>query len=93
MLTAVRLLAGMGPDMDGQSTALDEAFVAVAPGADVGTVVGMYAGMPDEVGLAIELLRSCGEAVSTRGRDRSEAHEGAITLGHDGQEQGNSLVC
>ena len=66
MLAAMRLLAGMSTYVDCESAALDEAFVAVAPGANVGTVIGMDAKVPDEVGFAIELLQGCGEQVSTR---------------------------
>lgn len=47
----------MGTYMDGQGAALDETLVAVTPGADVWTVIGVYAIVSDEVGLAIELLR------------------------------------
>lgn len=57
VLAAMGLFAGMGTDVNGQSAALDEALVTVAPGADVGTVIGMYAEVPDEVRLAIELLQ------------------------------------
>ena len=35
--------------MDSESAALNEALVAVAPGTDVRTVVGMYPEMSDEV--------------------------------------------
>lgn len=56
----------MSTYVDCESAALDEAFVAVAPGANVGTVIGMYAKVPDEVGFTIELLQDCGEQVSTR---------------------------
>lgn len=35
--------------MDGQSAALDETLVAIAPGANVWTVIGVYSVMPDEV--------------------------------------------
>lgn len=56
----MRLFASMGTYMDRQSAALNETLVAVAPGANVGSVIGVYAIMSDEVGLAIELLH--GEA-------------------------------
>lgn len=84
----MRLLAGMGPYMDGQSTALDEAFIAVAPGADVGTVIGMYAEMPDEVGFAIELLPSCGEQVSTRDGSGQVCTREQLPLGRMARSRG-----
>lgn len=56
VFASMRLFAGMGTYMDSQGAALNEAFVAVTPGADVRTVIGMYAVVPDEVGLAVELL-------------------------------------
>lgn len=46
----------MGTYMNRQCAALDEALVAITPGANVGTVVGVDAVMSDEVRLAIELL-------------------------------------
>lgn len=52
----MRFLAGMGTYMNRQCAALDEALVAITPGANVGTVVGVDAVMSDEVRLAIELL-------------------------------------
>ena len=93
MFAAMRLFTGMGTYMDGQSAALDEAFVAITPGADVGAVVGVYAEVSDEVGFAIELLQRCGDWVSTRYDQAMGFQRRAITLGHDGQEQGNSFAC
>ena len=58
MLAAMRLLAGMGTDVDGQGAALDETLVAMTPSTDIRTIVGVYAFMSDEVRLAIELLQS-----------------------------------
>lgn len=66
MLASVRLLTGVGTDVNGQGTALDEALVAITPGTDVRTVIGVYAIVPDEVRLAIELLQVIGNQVSMR---------------------------
>ncbi|KAL8833722.1 MAG: hypothetical protein Q9170_004121 [Blastenia crenularia] len=57
VFASMRFLARMSTNMDGERAALDEAFVAISPGADVGTVIGVYAIMPDQVRLAIELLQ------------------------------------
>lgn len=46
----------MGTYMNGQGATLDETFVAITPGANIGTVIGVDAVVSDEVGLAIELL-------------------------------------
>lgn len=56
MLTSVRLFTGVGTYVDGEGATLDKALVTVTPSADVRTVIGVYAVVSDEVGLAIELL-------------------------------------
>jgi hypothetical protein len=54
MVTNMRLLAGVGPGVDGQSAALNEAFVAIFHRAMVGSLVGVYPIMATEVRLAIK---------------------------------------
>ncbi len=85
----------MSTYMNGQGAALDETFVAITPGANIGTVVGVDAVVSDEVGLAIELLSIChgGQYMQTDDRvmSRGEGQQG--TFGQAGQEHGNSLVC
>lgn len=68
----------MGTYMDGEGATLDEALITVTPSADVGTVIGVYAVVSDEVGLAIELLWARGPGAGEllcvlKGSDRSSS--------------------
>lgn len=56
MVANMRLLAGVGPGVDGQSAPLNEALVAILDRAMVGSLVGMYPIMATEVRLAIKRL-------------------------------------
>ena len=95
MLAPVRLLAGVGTYVNSESAALDKALVAISPGTDVRSVIGVDSIMSDEVGLAIECLSSRWKTSVTAGE--LEAGPGAsmeaITLVQGGQEQGNILLC
>lgn len=64
MLAPMRFFARVCAYVNGQSAALDEALVAVTPGANVRTVIGVYTVVPDEVGFAIELLQWEADQVS-----------------------------
>lgn len=50
------LLAGVSADMNGKGASLDEGLVAILPCAFVRPLVGVYAEVPLQVGLAIEAL-------------------------------------
>jgi len=56
MVTNMRLLAGVGPGVDGQSAPLNEALVAILDRAMVRSLVGMYPIMATEVRLSIKRL-------------------------------------
>jgi hypothetical protein len=54
MVAHMGLLAGVGPGVDGQSAALNEALVAILHGAMVGSLIGVYPIMATEIRLAIK---------------------------------------
>lgn len=54
MVANMRLLAGVGPGVDGQSAPLNEALVAILDRTMVGSLVGVYPIMATEVRLAIK---------------------------------------
>jgi hypothetical protein len=54
MVANMGLLASVGPGVDGQSAALNEALVAILHCAMVGSLIGVYPIMATEVGLAIK---------------------------------------
>lgn len=58
MLALMRFLAGMGPDVNSESTPLDKALSTPRSYTGVGTLIGVYAIMPLQVRLAVEALPS-----------------------------------
>lgn len=54
MVADMGLLASVGPGVDGQSAALNEALVAILYRAMIGSLIGMYPIMATEVRLAIK---------------------------------------
>lgn len=54
--TLMRLLARVGPDVDGQGTSLDEALAAVAFVTCVRSLIGMNTMMSLQIGFAVEAL-------------------------------------
>ncbi|KAI4172613.1 MAG: hypothetical protein LQ343_003460 [Gyalolechia ehrenbergii] len=91
MFASVRLLTSMGTYMDGEGAALDEALVAITPSADVRTVIGVYAVVSDEVGLAIELLQ-IGAGQSVQEQDNVMSRVSDNYLGARGPGAGE-LLC